>query len=101
MAVDRIKVLVVTGLIVVPVFALGQMQGSRSPTPAPVNGVVRAETVARGLDHPWGLAFLPDGRMLLTERSGRVRIAERDGRVSEPLGGVPRVVARGQGGLLR
>ena len=47
-----------------------------------------------------GLALLPDGRMLVTERSGQLRIVERDGRLSEPLAGVPEVVARGQGGLL-
>ncbi|MDQ3696916.1 MAG: PQQ-dependent sugar dehydrogenase [Gemmatimonadota bacterium] len=72
----------------------------RSPTPAPVAGVVRVETVARGLEHPWALALLPDGRMLVTERPGRVRLVEPDGRLSEPLSGVPPVVARGQGGLL-
>ena len=56
--------------------------------------------VAKGLDHPWGLAFLPDGRLLVTERPGRMRIVERDGRLSAPLAGVPPVVAAGQGGLL-
>ena len=58
------------------------------------------ETVARGLDHPWGLTFLPDGRMLVTERPGRLRTVSTDGQVSPPLGGVPRVYARDQGGLL-
>src|SRR6186713_1482297 len=58
------------------------------------------ETVARGLQNPWGLAFLPDGRMLVTERPGRLRIADADGSLSEPLQGVPRVAAGGQGGLL-
>jgi glucose/arabinose dehydrogenase len=79
---------------------LVEAQAPRSPTPAPVNGAVRVETVARGLEHPWALAFLPDGRMLVTERPGWVRIVEPDGRLSEPLAGVPRVQARGQGGLL-
>jgi glucose/arabinose dehydrogenase len=64
------------------------------------SGPVRLVTVASGLDHPWGLAFLPDGRMLVTERPGRLRIVDPSGRVSEPLGGVPEVAARGQGGLL-
>jgi glucose/arabinose dehydrogenase len=91
-------VLVACLVSAVPVPARGQ--APRSPTPAPVSGVVRAETIARGLEHPWALAFLPDGRMLVTERPGRVRIVDRDGRVSEPLAGVPRVLARGQGGLL-
>ena len=75
-------------------------QAPRSPTPAPVNGVVQAETVAKGFEHPWALAFLPDGRILVTERPGRLRIVEGDGRVSKPVDGVPRVFARGQGGLL-
>jgi aldose sugar dehydrogenase len=56
--------------------------------------------VAKGLDHPWGLAFLPEGRLLVTERAGRMRIVERDGRLNEPLAGLPPVVAAGQGGLL-
>ncbi|HEX9723700.1 MAG TPA: PQQ-dependent sugar dehydrogenase, partial [Vicinamibacteria bacterium] len=75
-------------------------QAPRSPTPKPANGVVNAETVAKGLEHPWGLEFLPDHRMLVTERPGRLRIAGRDGRLSEPLAGVPKVYASGQGGLL-
>jgi glucose/arabinose dehydrogenase len=60
----------------------------------------RGETVASGLSHPWALAFLPDGRFLVTERPGRMRIVSARGRVSAPLGGVPEVAARGQGGLL-
>ena len=80
------------------VFAQGAAQ--RSPTPASTAGVVRAETVASGLEHPWALAFLPDGRMLVTERPGRLRIVTASGGVSEPLTGVPEVAARGQGGLL-
>jgi aldose sugar dehydrogenase len=63
-------------------------------------GEIAVETVARGLNHPWGAAFLPDGRMLVTERVGRLRIMAKDGQVSPPLDGVPRVVSRGQGGLL-
>lgn len=57
-------------------------------------------SVARGLQHPWGLAFLPDGRMLVTERPGRLRIVSPDGALSAPVAGVPKVDARGQGGLL-
>jgi glucose/arabinose dehydrogenase len=63
-------------------------------------GPIRLVTVARGLEHPWALAFLPDGRMLVTERPGRLRLVERDGGVSAPIAGVPDVWARGQGGLL-
>ncbi|HUG21358.1 MAG TPA: PQQ-dependent sugar dehydrogenase [Albitalea sp.] len=61
-------------------------------------------TLARGLSHPWGLAFLPwfeqDGRMLATERPGRMRIVDTRGGKGEPLAGLPAVDARGQGGLL-
>ncbi|MFN6953447.1 MAG: PQQ-dependent sugar dehydrogenase [Acetobacteraceae bacterium] len=60
----------------------------------------RAETFATGLANPWGIAFLPDGRALLTERPGGLRLLGRDGSVSPRLGGTPEVVAQGQGGLL-
>ena len=60
---------------------------------------VNAETIAGGLEHPWGLAFLPDGGVIVTERPGRIRLIA-DGAVSEPVAGVPDVAARGQGGLL-
>ena len=63
-------------------------------------GNLRVTTVARGLEHPWGLAFLPDGRMLVTERPGRMRVVARDGTLGAPLGNLPTVVAQGQGGLL-
>ena len=63
-------------------------------------GAIRVETITSGLEHPWGLAFLPDGRMLVTERPGRLRIVTKDGTKSEPLKGVPEVFAQGQGGLL-
>jgi aldose sugar dehydrogenase len=54
--------------------------------------LVQVETLARGLEHPWGLALLPDGRFLVTERnSGRLRLGSADGKLSEPLDGVPRV----------
>lgn len=63
-------------------------------------GTIKVQTLAEGLSHPWGLAFLPDGRMLVTERAGRLRIIDTNGNASEPLKGVPKVVAKGQGGLL-
>ncbi len=71
-----------------------------SPQPRSIDGNVTAETVVSGLEHPWGLAFLPDGRILVTERPGRLRIVDTSGRLSEPLGGVPAVQAVSQGGLL-
>jgi len=60
---------------------------------------IRVTVLASGLEHPWGLAVLPDGRMLVTERPGRVRLVSREGRLSAPLPGAPTVFARGQGGL--
>jgi glucose/arabinose dehydrogenase len=63
-------------------------------------GTIKVETVATGLSHPWGLAFLPDGRMLVTERSGTLRLVSKDGKLSPPLSGVPQVIVAGQGGLL-
>jgi glucose/arabinose dehydrogenase len=62
-------------------------------------GDLNVETVARGLENPWALAFLPDGRVLVTERPGRMRIVGKDGKLSPPLAGVPKVFASGQGGL--
>ena len=56
--------------------------------------------VAEGLANPWGLAFLPDGRMLVTEKPGRLRVVSAAGALSEPVAGLPEVDARGQGGLL-
>ncbi len=58
-------------------------------------------TVTEGLVNPWGLAFLPDGKMLVTEKPGRLRVVSADGKqMSEPVAGLPAVDARGQGGLL-
>jgi aldose sugar dehydrogenase len=57
-------------------------------------------TVVEGLQNPWSVAFLPGGKMLITERPGRLRVLGTDGKLSEPLAGVPPVDARGQGGLL-
>jgi aldose sugar dehydrogenase len=57
-------------------------------------------TVAEGLENPWGLAFLPNGKMLVTERPGRLRVVAAGGKLSEPVAGLPTVDARGQGGLL-
>jgi glucose/arabinose dehydrogenase len=63
-------------------------------------GRVRLETYTGGLERPWGLAFLPDGRALVTEKAGRLRLVANDGKPGEPLAGVPRVDTTGQGGLL-
>lgn len=87
----------------------GLMAACSSATPASVPpdrvldteaGKLAVTTVAAGLEHPWGLAFLPDGRGLVTERPGRLRLLGSDGRLSAPLAGVPAVRAAGQGGLM-
>jgi len=64
------------------------------------HGMLRVTTVAQGLENPWALAFLPDGRLLVTERPGRMRIVARDGSLGPPLANLPAVLAQGQGGLL-
>lgn len=63
-------------------------------------GKVQVETLGSGLKNPWSLAFLPDGRMLVTERPGRLRLVSREGQPGAAISGVPAVLARGQGGLL-
>lgn len=61
---------------------------------------VAIDTVAEGLVRPWGIAFLPEGRLLVTEMEGRLRIIEADGTLGDPISGIPEVYARNQGGLL-
>ena len=63
-------------------------------------GNLRVTTMATGLQNPWGMAFLPGGNVLVTERPGRLRVVTPQGGVSTPLTGVPAVFAQGQGGLL-
>ena len=88
----RIMLAAVTGMLMAPDPALAQTVESSA-------GVLAATVVAEGLNHPWGLGFLPDGAMLVTERDGQLRIVA-DGVVGPAIEGVPEVVARGQGGLL-
>lgn len=95
----RPSAIALTALAFLVLPALAQ-EAPRSPTPKEVPLDARVADLARGLEHPWGLAFLPDGRMIVTERPGRLRLVSRDGQLSEPLAGVPKVFARGQGGLL-
>src|SRR3990170_2320292 len=78
-----------------------------SPSPADAQTITTQEHALRvvkvvdGLEHPWGLAFLPDGRMLVTERPGRLRIAGRDGKLDpQAISGLPPITVHGQGGLL-
>ncbi len=56
---------------------------------------IAVETVAKGLSHPWAIDFLPDGRMIVTERAGRLRIIDKTGKLGGPIRGLPDVDARG------
>ena len=90
-------------LVVALVLAAGLMAAAQAGQAVSVRSEkfeLRLETVAVGLENPWGMAFLPDGRVLVTERPGRLRIVATDGSLSAPLAGVPPVAAGGQGGLL-
>jgi len=83
--------------LVVPFFSVARADEAVTSTE---HGPVRLVTVAEGLEHPWGMAFLPDGRVLVTEKPGRLRIVTAQGKVGAALRGVPAVDADGQGGLL-
>ncbi|VWX63703.1 Aldose sugar dehydrogenase YliI [Burkholderiales bacterium 8X] len=66
----------------------------------PAQAAPRAEVVASGLEKPWGIGFLPDGRFLVTEKAGRLRIVSSEGRAGPAIGGLPDIASGGQGGLL-
>jgi glucose/arabinose dehydrogenase len=88
-------------LVLCLVVSSGALQGPLADRrPASSAGLLRIETIASGLEHPWSVAFLPDGRLLVTERPGRLRIVDSNGQLSPPLAGVPVVFSEGQGGLL-
>ncbi len=98
-------------LMVLSGFAVASAEEWGGAAQAPVPGLTRAPavtsdaafsvvTVASGLKYPWGLRFLPDGRMIVTERVGQMRLVTADGKLSAPLAGVPKVVTQGgQAGL--
>jgi glucose/arabinose dehydrogenase len=105
----RAWILPVTVAIAVPFAVSAADWGGAAQAPVP--GLTRAPavksdmrfsvvTVASGLDHPWGLQFLPDGRMIVTERAGRLRLVTAKGQMSPPVAGVPAVLTNsGQAGL--
>lgn len=73
---------------------------AQKPTIERDNGGITVETLAEGLDHPWAVTFLPDNRMLVTERAGTLRILDTAEGLSDPIQGTPEVFAVGQGGML-
>ncbi|MCE7917628.1 MAG: PQQ-dependent sugar dehydrogenase, partial [Nitrosomonas sp. PRO5] len=80
-----------------------QQPAFEGQTRAPIiekNVRLNVQVIADGLVHPWGMDQLPDGSWLVTERPGRMRLISADGKVSDPIAGLPNVDARGQGGLL-
>jgi glucose/arabinose dehydrogenase len=78
-------------------YLLGNCQKSSVTTEA---GDIAVKVLAEGLDHPWGMAMLPDGRLLFSERSGDLLLLDQNNQVSDPISGVPEVFNTGQGGLL-
>src|SRR5438552_9307186 len=75
----------------------GLCAAAQIPGAAPA---VRIEVLARDLEHPWALAFIDGGRMLVSERPGRLRLVQAGGELGPPIAGLPKVDAVGQGGLL-
>lgn len=91
------------GILVQSVAALGvasPVLAEQTNAPAAPTTPVRVEVVASGLQQPWGLQVLPDGRFLVTEKPGRLRVVDRSGKISKPISGVPQVVTARQAGLL-
>ena len=103
----------IAGLLLLGLFAVGHAYGqSRIGVPVPPLGPgpwvfdtaeqhkIRVSVVARGLSHPWAVAFLPDGGMLITERDGRLRVVRDDELDPHAISGVPQVRTDGNGGLM-
>lgn len=86
----------------VPVLAISVATSALAEEPREIRAgdvTIEVTSIAEGLENPWSVEVLPDGAFIVTERPGRMRII-RDGEVGRPLGGLPRIAAVGQGGLL-
>lgn len=100
-ALSPVAALLATGLFAAPALAQSQAGNAQAVKTVPTSaGPVAVSRFADGLERPWGIDFLPDGRALVTEKPGRLRIMARDGSLSPPLAGTPKVFAQGQGGLM-
>lgn len=96
---SRRRLMITIATVVAITAGPGGAAQTDAPKP-PKESRVKAETIAKGLASPWGLQFLPDGRLLVTEKPGRLRVVTRDGKAGPAISGVPKVFATGQGGLL-
>ena len=97
----RSRIIFLSGLLIALLAVLFiQRDYSDSHSQSEINASFRIATLIEGLVHPWSLAFLPGGRMLVTERTGRLRIVENERLLPDPVKGLPEITAKGQGGLL-
>ncbi len=90
----------ITRALFLPFILCAALSVSAQPGPEPASVPARVTAVVGGLNHPWAMAFLPEGGVLITERPGSLRLLRIPGGLSKPLAGVPKVAAQGQGGLL-
>jgi glucose/arabinose dehydrogenase len=95
------RILLTLAIAITTVSAITSASAQPSTTIQTREHAVRLVTVTEGLERPWGLAFLPDGRMLVTEKAGRLRVVGKDGKLdAAPVANLPAIDAQGQGGLL-
>lgn len=96
----RDKTMLRLSLLLAPLLLLCDEAVAQPSVSSPSSlGPLRVTTLVKNLDHPWGMTFLPDGRLLITERAGRLRLYSK-GKLSGPISGTPEVYNQGQGGLL-
>ncbi len=100
----RIKLIILFCILIPAAMSVAscseQGRAEEEATLPPGNTNVATQQLTDGLEHPWGMAFLPDGSLLITERPGKLRVLSTDNQLSEPISGLPSVFAAGQGGML-
>jgi glucose/arabinose dehydrogenase len=87
-------------LVAIVLAPLTMARAEQTNAPSAPATAVAVRVVASGLQNPWGLQFLPDGRLIVTERAGRLRLVTQEGKLSAPITGLPPILVLGQGGLL-